>query len=116
MLLQFNPNQLRPLEIIQNKAMRIILGCPATAKIEVLRKELHLPSIVCRVKEIACRTMCRMVCHGADDLKQAVVNVQTQANMRNNYYLRRLYSLLLEFHLLDTFVTHLYTQLCPMEL
>ncbi|KAK3895411.1 hypothetical protein Pcinc_000864 [Petrolisthes cinctipes] len=35
-LVQFSMTQLRPIELIQNEAMRIILGCPRTAKIEVL--------------------------------------------------------------------------------
>ncbi|KAK4307244.1 hypothetical protein Pmani_020957, partial [Petrolisthes manimaculis] len=52
---QFSMTQLRPLELIQNEAMRIILGCPRTAKIEVLRAELDMPSIVFRIQEIACR-------------------------------------------------------------
>ncbi|MPC60105.1 hypothetical protein E2C01_054142 [Portunus trituberculatus] len=53
-LLEFSASQLRPLELIQNEAMRIILGCPRTARIEVLRAELHLPSIMCRIQEITC--------------------------------------------------------------
>ena len=46
------PNALKPLEIVQNKAMRIILGCPMTAKVLVMRKELDLPSIHSRVTQI----------------------------------------------------------------
>ncbi|KAK4320262.1 hypothetical protein Pmani_008871 [Petrolisthes manimaculis] len=38
--MQYSATQLRPLELIQNEAMRIVLGCPRTAKIEVLRAEL----------------------------------------------------------------------------
>ncbi|MPC79072.1 hypothetical protein E2C01_073584 [Portunus trituberculatus] len=44
-LIQFSATQLRPLELVQNEAIRIILGCPRTARIEVLRAELHLPRI-----------------------------------------------------------------------
>lgn len=61
-LFQFSATQLRPLELIQNKAMRIILGCPKTAKIEVLRAELGIPSIVSRIQEIACRSTCCLIC------------------------------------------------------
>ncbi|XP_063866943.1 uncharacterized protein LOC135104011 [Scylla paramamosain] len=48
-LIQFSAIQPRPLELVQNEAMRIILGCPRTARIEVLRAALHLPSIMCRI-------------------------------------------------------------------
>ncbi|MPC97709.1 hypothetical protein E2C01_093036 [Portunus trituberculatus] len=65
-LIHFNATQLRPLELVQNEAMRIILGCPWTARIEVIRAELHLPSIMCRVQEITCRTISRMLCTGSD--------------------------------------------------
>ncbi|MPC96068.1 hypothetical protein E2C01_091305 [Portunus trituberculatus] len=68
-LIQFSSIQLRPLELVQNEAMQIILGCPRTARIEVLRAELHLPSIICRVQEITCRTVSQMLCTGSDSLK-----------------------------------------------
>ncbi|MPC19735.1 hypothetical protein E2C01_012661 [Portunus trituberculatus] len=55
-LIQFSASQLLPLELIQNEAMRIILGCPRTARIEILRAELHLPRIICRIQEIICCT------------------------------------------------------------
>ncbi|MPC41645.1 hypothetical protein E2C01_035246 [Portunus trituberculatus] len=41
---------LAPLELVQNEAMRIILGCHRTARIEVLRAKLHLPSIDAALK------------------------------------------------------------------
>ena len=46
------PSSLQPLEIIQNKAMRIILGCHMYAKILVMRKELDIPSIHSRITQI----------------------------------------------------------------
>jgi len=45
-------NVLRPLEILQNKAMRVILGCPITAKVLVMRKELDLPSVHSRITQV----------------------------------------------------------------
>ena len=36
-LVQFSASQLHPLEVLQSKAMQIILGCPRTARIEVLQ-------------------------------------------------------------------------------
>ncbi|MPC68445.1 hypothetical protein E2C01_062647 [Portunus trituberculatus] len=68
-LIQFSATQLHPLELVQNEVMRIILGCPRTAQIEVLKAELHLPSIMCRMQEITCRTVSRILCTGSDSLK-----------------------------------------------
>ena len=67
-LVQFNTQQLTCLEVIQNKAMRLILGCAITTKIEVLRRELRLPSIILRVQDITSRTVCRIVCNGTNSL------------------------------------------------
>ena len=46
------PSSLKPLELLQNKAMRIILGCPMSTKILVMRKELDIPSIHSRIMQI----------------------------------------------------------------
>ena len=51
-LIQFSVSQSHPLEVLQNEAIRIILGCPKMTRIEALRVELHSPSIVCKVREI----------------------------------------------------------------
>ncbi|MPC15077.1 hypothetical protein E2C01_007860 [Portunus trituberculatus] len=57
-LIWFCATQFRSLELVQNEVMRIILGCPRTARIEVLRGELHLPKIMCRIlQEITYRTV-----------------------------------------------------------
>ncbi|MPC91434.1 hypothetical protein E2C01_086471 [Portunus trituberculatus] len=64
-LFQHSPTQLKPLEYIQNESERVILGCPKTAKLEVLRAELDLPTMVCRIHEITCCALCRMACNGA---------------------------------------------------
>ncbi|MPC63810.1 hypothetical protein E2C01_057915 [Portunus trituberculatus] len=45
-LIQFSATRFHPLELVQNEAMRVILGCPRTERIEVLRAELHLPRIM----------------------------------------------------------------------
>ncbi|XP_069977742.1 uncharacterized protein [Penaeus vannamei] len=44
--------RLRKLETIQNEAMRIILGCQRNTRIDVMRAETGLQSIVQRVREI----------------------------------------------------------------
>ena len=47
-----SPSALKPLEIVQNKAMRIILVCSRTAKVLVMRRELDLQSIHSRITQI----------------------------------------------------------------
>ena len=69
LLITYSENELKPLEIIQNKAMRIILGCPRTTRIEIMRIELNLPSIVHRVHELAAIALIRMIRRGDESLK-----------------------------------------------
>lgn len=38
-------NPLKALEVLQNKAVRIILGCPMTARVLDMRKEIDQPTI-----------------------------------------------------------------------
>lgn len=40
-LVQFSTAQLCPLELIQNEAMHLILGCPRMAKIEIVWAEMN---------------------------------------------------------------------------
>ena len=49
-LVHYSQKDLRPLEVVQNEAMRIVLGCPRTTRIEIMRMELNVPSINHRVK------------------------------------------------------------------
>ena len=51
-LICYSEKELKKLEIIQNRAMRIILGCPMSTRIEIMRLELNLPSIIDRIHEI----------------------------------------------------------------
>lgn len=48
----FGEGRMSKLEKLQNEAMRIILGCPMTVKIEVMKMELNLQSIMNRVSEV----------------------------------------------------------------
>ena len=52
-LIGLSRNRARALETIQNNAIRIILGCPRTAKIETIRHEVNLPPITDRIKVTA---------------------------------------------------------------
>ena len=99
-LVQCSPTQLKPLELVQNEAIRIILGCPKTAKIEVMRAELVLPSVVSRIHEITCRTVCRLIANGNITLQNALLNLHANPNASVKPYLRRLYTLLSSFQVL----------------
>ena len=48
-LVTIPPKQLNSLEVVQNEAMRIILGCPKSTRIVNMRKELGLPSLSERI-------------------------------------------------------------------
>ncbi|KAK4318942.1 hypothetical protein Pmani_010031 [Petrolisthes manimaculis] len=91
---QFSMTQLRPLELIQNEAMRIILGCPRTAKIEVLRAELDMPSIVFRIQEIACRATSHLLCSGAPSFKQNLTYLHHNPRYPVTPFVKKIVSLL----------------------
>ncbi|KAK4321869.1 hypothetical protein Pmani_007332 [Petrolisthes manimaculis] len=91
---QFSMTQLRPLELIQNEAMRIILGCPRTAKIEVLRAELDMPSIVFRIQEIACRATSLLLCSGAPSFKQNLTYLHHNPRYPVTPFVKKIVSLL----------------------
>ena len=50
-LCTFNNHALRPIETIQNKALRIILGCPMSTRIVAMRQELDIPPIIDHIKQ-----------------------------------------------------------------
>nr|XP_053629474.1 uncharacterized protein LOC128686557 [Cherax quadricarinatus] len=52
MLILARESSLRPLELMQNEALRIILGCPKSTKVLNMRKELGISSISDRIVEI----------------------------------------------------------------
>ncbi|MPC68526.1 hypothetical protein E2C01_062728 [Portunus trituberculatus] len=74
--------------------MQIILGCPRTAQIEVLRAELNLPSIMCRVQEITCCTVSRMLCMGSDSLKGSLALLYPDPQTLTTPYLRKILGVL----------------------
>ncbi|XP_063848254.1 uncharacterized protein LOC135093209 [Scylla paramamosain] len=93
-LIQFSATQLRPMELVQNEAMRIILGCPRTARTEVLRAELYLPSIMCRIQEITCRTVGRILCTGSDSLKGSLTPLYHDPRTPTTPYFRKILGVL----------------------
>lgn len=60
-LLMYSKKQIHKLEVIQNEAMRIILGCQRNVRIDIMRMELNLPSIEYRIKELAIAAALRHV-------------------------------------------------------
>ena len=52
-LASLSRSSLRPLETIQNRAMRIILGCPSSTRIILMQKELNLPPIIDFIQQVA---------------------------------------------------------------
>ena len=109
-LVRFSDSHLRSLERIQNEAMRIILGCPKTAKIEVLRAELSLPSVVCRIHEITCRGLCRMAQRGSVQPLRALAALSASARAPANRYLRQLLKVLTRLN-----IVHLYFNIVPVN-
>ncbi|XP_068204845.1 uncharacterized protein [Palaemon carinicauda] len=60
-LCSFSDKDLRPLELLQNEAMRVILGCPRTARIEIMRMELNFPRVTQRIRELAVSSIIRLI-------------------------------------------------------
>lgn len=67
-LIGLGKNKLAKLETFQNDAMRIILGCPKTAKVINLRHELNLPSLADRIREINTAVAVRILRDNRDTL------------------------------------------------
>lgn len=68
---------LHALEVVQNEAMRTILGCARTIRIEIMRMELYLPSIHHRIKELIVAAVIRMTRRGDDALISLLNTCQT---------------------------------------
>ena len=81
--------------------MRIILGCPKTVKLEVLRAELGFPSIISRIHELACRSVCRMICNGNRNIQNVLARIHDNPRASVRPYLRRLYNVLTRFNVID---------------
>ena len=99
LLVSYSENELRPLEVIQNKAMRIILGCPRCTRIEIMRLELNLCSIVDRIQELAAVALIRMIRRGDKYMKILVDKIAGNSCtlVKANTYVRRLYRVSLRY-------------------
>ena len=49
-LVTFSEKDLRSLEVLQNKGMRIVLSCPRTTRIEIMKLKLNILSIIQRIQ------------------------------------------------------------------
>lgn len=75
--------RLRKLETIKNEAMRIILGCQRNTRIDIMRAETGLQSIVQRVREINAIAAIRLM-RGTSG-KKLVRDMASGFNMRSFY-------------------------------
>ena len=98
LLVSYTENDLIPLEIIQNKTMCLILGCPRTTRIEIMRLELNLCSIVDRIQELAVSSLIRMI-RTEETMKMLVDRIagNNSSLVKLNAYVQRLYRALLRF-------------------
>ena len=100
-LVSLPQKSLQPLEVVQNDAMRTIFGCARTTRIEMMRMELYLPSIQCRIKELIISAAIRMTRRGDDALISLLNTCRTaRTSNRVNIYGRKLYQILLEYEAL----------------
>ena len=68
--------------MVQNDSMRTILGCATTTTIEMMKMELYLPSIQCRIKELIISAAIRMT-RGGDD---ALISLLMVPLCKNDIY------------------------------
>ena len=116
-LITCTARQLQTLEVIQNEAMRIILGCANTTRIEIMRMELDLPSIADRVREITASSVIRMVRRGDDHLAGMLADLRAGLGLvKINAYVRRLYNILVDYGVFAYCVASRPTpRLCPWQ-
>ena len=102
-LASYSEKNLRPLEVIQNEGMRIVLGCPRTTRIEIMRLELNIPSVFNRIWELTAISALRLIRRGDDQLKSAVDNYRTSGNrnFKMNAYTKRICNKFLEYNVID---------------
>ena len=102
-LVSYSEKDLRPLEVIQNEAMRVVLGCPRTTRIEIMRMELNLPSIVHRIRELSAISTLRLIRRGDGYLKSAIDKLQNgnASNFKMNSYTKKICQTLYEYNLVE---------------
>ena len=97
-LVSLPQKNLHAVEVVQNEAMRTILGCTRTTRIEIMRMELYLPSIHYRIKMLIVAAVIRMTRRGDDALIFLLNTCQTpRISIQVNSYGKKLYKTLLEY-------------------
>ena len=86
--------------------MRIILGCPRSTQIEIMRLELQLPSITERIHELTATAVIRLIRRGEKCLKLALNKIagNTTVPININCYLRKLCRVMMKYQLFEHFV------------
>ena len=106
-LSSFSEKDLKPLEILQNEAMRIILGCPRSTRIEIMRMELNIPSITHRVRELTIVSVLRLIRRGDEYLKAIVEKYihDLPRSLKINAYAMKICKYLMHYDVLDYCIT-----------
>ncbi|XP_068245305.1 uncharacterized protein [Palaemon carinicauda] len=102
-LCSFSDKDLRPLELLQNEAMRVILGCPRTARIEIMRLELNFPSVTQRIRELTVSSIIRLIRQNDRHFKIIINRYVTGVPgfFPLNEYSRKLCKVLNDYNVLD---------------
>lgn len=83
-VLTLNPQQQRKLEVIQNNAMRTILGAPKWTKVENLRMETNLPPLIQRARSLTASLLARIIKRGGGcNFQHHLLEVITHENDHN---------------------------------
>ena len=102
-LVTFSEKDLRSLEVLQNKGMRIVLGCPRTTGIKIMKLELNIPSIIHRIRELTTISVVRLIRHGDTYLKSVVDNCRSDFAriFKINSYTKKLCNMLLDYNVVE---------------
>ena len=102
-LVTFLEKDLRPLEVLQNKGMRIVLGCPRTTRIEIMKLELNIPRIIHRIRELTTISVVCLIRCGDAYLKSVVDKCRSDfaRNFKINSYTKKLCNMLLDYNVVD---------------
>ncbi|XP_066959103.1 uncharacterized protein [Macrobrachium rosenbergii] len=103
LLSSFSDRDLKPLETLQNEAIRIVLGCPRSTRIEIMRMELNIPNITHRVRELTIVSAISLIRRGDEYLKAIVERFAKDfpKSLKINSYARKICQYLKQYDALD---------------
>ena len=99
-LILYSKKHLQKLERIQNEAMRIILGCQRNTRTDIMRTELNLPSIECRIKELTIAAVLRNIWRNPNSALSNAMQCLNEGKLNVAKYARTLYFIMLEYGVL----------------